>query len=192
MIEKLDSVAIAPESERHALTSQEARDWYAIARGSNDLPLAEHISVLGSALQHYYNQEHGSEGQLKPPGHYSHPAVTISQEERQQMESDPCGISLEGRGHALSVGEAREWYGIAKLKGDQPLIDRIEALGTALKQHYNQEQEGGGQLKPPANYSHTAVTISREERQQMESDRAVWREAMIPKPQASKREAIAL
>ena len=75
VIEKLDFVAIAPESERHALTSQEARDWYAIARGNNDIPLAERISVLGSALQHYYNQEQGGEGQIKPPGHYSHPAV---------------------------------------------------------------------------------------------------------------------
>ncbi len=184
VIEKLEPVAIAPESERHALTSQEARDWYTIAKGNNDIPLAENISVLGSALQHYYNQEQGSEGDRKPPGHYSHPAVTISQEERQQMESN--------RTHALSVGEAREWYGIAKLKGDQPLVNRIESLGTALQQHYNQEQEGGGQLKPPANYSHPAVTISREEQQQMEGDRAVWREAMIPKPQAPKREAIAL
>ena len=91
---------------------------------------------------------------------------------------------------------ARRWRKIhdtnAKLKGDQPLIDRIEALGTALQHHYNQEQEGGGQLKPPANYSHPSVKISREERQQMEGDRAVWREAMIPKPQAPKREAIAL
>ncbi len=192
VIEKLESVAIAPKSDRHALTSQEARDWYRSANRNNDLPLAEHISVLGSALQHYYNQEQGSEGQIKPLGHYSHPAVTISQEERQQMEGDPCGISVGGRAYALSVGEAREWYGIAKLKGDQPLVDRIEALGTALQHHHNREQDGGGQLKPPADYNHSAMTISREEWQQMESDRAVWREAMIPKPEVPKREAIAL
>jgi len=95
VIEKLESTAcsyedtakVAPELDRHALTSQEARDWYRTASRNNDLPLAENISVLGRALQSYYNQEQGSEGN-KPPGDYSHPTVTISQEERQQMESD--------------------------------------------------------------------------------------------------------
>jgi hypothetical protein len=71
VIEKLESVAIAPESERYVLTSQEARDWYAIARGNNDRPLAEHISSLGSALQHYYNQDKGAVDSS------NHPRITV-------------------------------------------------------------------------------------------------------------------
>ncbi|MCY7282715.1 MAG: hypothetical protein LH679_04570, partial [Cyanobacteria bacterium CAN_BIN43] len=35
VVEKLESVAIAPESDRHALTSQEARDWYRSANSNN-------------------------------------------------------------------------------------------------------------------------------------------------------------
>jgi hypothetical protein len=44
----------------------------------------------------------------------------------------------------VSAGQARQWYEIATQKDDQPLVDRINALGTKLKQHYNQEQEGDG------------------------------------------------
>jgi hypothetical protein len=82
--------------------------------------------------------------------------VTISEEERQQMEGDSYGISVGGHApqelnpaHALSIGEARHWYGIAKLQGDRPLLERMEALGNALNQHYYQEQRGEENLKPP-------------------------------------------
>jgi hypothetical protein len=181
------------------LTSQEARDWYTIARGNNDIPLAERISVLGSALQHYYNQEQGGKGQIKPPGHYSHPAVTISQEERQQMESDPCGISVGRRfpqelnpDYTLSIGEARHWYGLARLKGDRPLLERMEALGNALNQHYCQEQRGEENLKPPDDYSHPDVTIPVAEQHQIETDISAWQEAIISKPSYQRRSELAL
>jgi hypothetical protein len=194
VLEPLESVAIVPESERYALTIGEAREWYSIASQKDDQALVDRVSVLGNALQYHYNQEQGGggqDGQLKPPMHYSHPAVTISQAERQQMEGN-CRCTETCAMYALSIGEARQWYGIAKLMNDQPLVDRLEALGTALNQHYHQDQGGDHSVKPPADYRHSAVTIPVADQQQIENDISVWQDSIIPKPQPQRRAELAL
>jgi hypothetical protein len=142
-------------------------------------------------LQHHYNQEQGGDGQLKPPAHYNHPAVTISQEEKRQMERD-CRCAETSPMYALSTGEAREWYGIAKLKQDQPLVDRVEKLGTLLQQRYNQEQSGSGHLKPPSDYRHSSVMIPVTEQHQIEQDLSAWQRAIVPKPQVFRKAELAL
>jgi hypothetical protein len=105
---------------------------------------------------------------------------------------DATVLTPEPDRYALSSGEAREWYGIAKLKQDQPLVDRIEGLGTLLQQHYNQEQVGDGHLKPPSDYRHATVTIPISEQHQIEKALSDWQKAIVPKPQVSRKAELAL
>jgi hypothetical protein len=105
---------------------------------------------------------------------------------------DAIAFTPEPDRYALSSGQAREWYGIAKLKQDQPLVDRIEELGTMLQQRYNQEQEGGGHLKPPSDYRHATVTIPVSEQHQIEQALSDWQKAIVPKPQVSRKAELVL
>jgi hypothetical protein len=155
----------------------------------------ERIGVLGSALQHFYNQEQKGDGQLKPPADYSHPNVTISQQERQQMQIADKASSSEHElpsGYALSMGEVRAWYGIAKLRNDLPLVERLEGLGAALQQQYDRERNSSEPLKPPAEYRHAAVTIPNEEQRQIETPFANWQKAIVPRPQIEQYTQMAL
>jgi hypothetical protein len=89
----------------------------------------------------------------------------------------------------VAAGQARKWYEIATQKDDQPLVDRINALGTTLKQLYNQQLEGDGLLLPPPEYTHPTVTISVAEHRQLETTLAVGQDAIIPQ-QSAKRELV--
>jgi hypothetical protein len=182
----LEKLEMRDVPDRYALTSQEARTWYVNASRDGDRALMERISVLGSALQHFYNQEQKGDGQLKPPADYSHPSVTISAQERQQMQSAERASSAEHEFHssyAPSMGEVRVWYGIAKLRNDLPLVERLEGLGSELQQQYDRERNSSEPLKPPAEYRHAAVTIPAGEQRQIEATFSSWQKAIVPKPQ---------
>jgi hypothetical protein len=94
--------------------------------------------------------------------------------------------------YALSSREARGWYMAASLRNDPALAQQVMAIGTALQQHYNQEQGGAGQMKPPGDYTHAAVTISVEERRQMRHDLKFLQRAMAQYQVSEQRSEVAL
>jgi hypothetical protein len=88
ILERLDKDGPPAERDRHPLSSDEARSWYMATSLQDNPNKLEQILQLGKTLQQHYNQEHNGDGTLKPPGDYTHTAVTISAAEQQRMGQD--------------------------------------------------------------------------------------------------------
>jgi hypothetical protein len=71
-------------NEIHSPSREELRQWCAVAIASGDEPRTAEVIGKGKQLNALYTQETGSSE--KPPMDYRHPALVISQSDRQQMQ----------------------------------------------------------------------------------------------------------
>jgi hypothetical protein len=105
---------------------------------------------------------------------------------------DKNGHPAESDRHPLCSDEARSWYMATSLQDNPNKLEQILQLGKTLQQHYNQEQSGDGTLKPPGDYTHTSVTISAAEQEQMSQDIAELRAALQQIQKVERRSEMAL
>jgi len=78
------------EDAKYNPSRHELVKWYkAVKEEGSDLERQGEIRALGQTLKRLYNIEQGTTSNpVNPPDHYRHPAVEISESDRQQMQKD--------------------------------------------------------------------------------------------------------
>ena len=147
------------ESSRYAPTRQELLQWARSAIDKGFEEKAEKIIEVGESLKLAYGKKTGDK-ENKPPLDYSHPSVTISASDLEEMTQ----TLLQPTSKQLS-----QWMATAEKRRDVEQALQIIQIKSKLEAAYK-EETGSSFEDPPEDYSNPNVILSKEQYQKMSHD----------------------